>query len=88
MEEYRAEDLEGELGLGREGLIHLALLLGSDYTEGVAGGCFRSFCCYLGWGGGACLANVSFAASRGCSIAALSVIPSPSPPHSPKLCGT
>ena len=37
MEEYRASDFEAELGLTREKLIHLALLLGSDYTEGVPG---------------------------------------------------
>lgn len=37
MEEYNANDFETELGLNREKLIHLALLLGSDYTEGVAG---------------------------------------------------
>lgn len=37
VEEYRTEDVERELGLDRDGLIRLALLLGSDYTEGVAG---------------------------------------------------
>ena len=30
-------DIEAELGLTRDSLIRLALLLGSDYTEGVAG---------------------------------------------------
>ena len=37
MEEYRTEDVERELGLDQDGLIRLALLLGSDYTEGVGG---------------------------------------------------
>ncbi len=37
VEEYRTEDVERELGLDQDGLIALALLLGSDYTEGVAG---------------------------------------------------
>lgn len=37
VEEYRAEDVTRELGLGREELIQLALLLGSDYTEGISG---------------------------------------------------
>lgn len=31
-------DVERELGLTREGLVTLALLLGSDYTEGCQGG--------------------------------------------------
>ena len=31
------DDIESELGVDRTKLIHLALLLGSDYTEGVAG---------------------------------------------------
>ena len=31
-------DVERELGLGRERLVELALLLGSDYTEVGAGG--------------------------------------------------
>ena len=31
------DDIQRELGLDRDGLIHMALLLGSDYTEGVAG---------------------------------------------------
>jgi len=30
-----AQDIEKELGLTREKLIRMALLLGSDYTEGV-----------------------------------------------------
>eukprot|EP00798_Chlamydomonas_sp_ICE-L_P030424 gene30424-35430_t len=34
VEEYRASDIARELGLDRERLISLALLLGSDYTEG------------------------------------------------------
>ncbi|KAL2270183.1 hypothetical protein VTJ83DRAFT_2367 [Remersonia thermophila] len=34
---YLAEDLEAELSLSREQLIALAQLLGSDYTEGLAG---------------------------------------------------
>lgn len=29
------QDIEKELGLSREKLIRMALLLGSDYTEGV-----------------------------------------------------
>jgi DNA excision repair protein ERCC-5 len=29
------QDIESELGLTREQLIRMALLLGSDYTEGV-----------------------------------------------------
>lgn len=37
VEEYRSSDIDSELGLDREKLIYLALLLGSDYTEGVAG---------------------------------------------------
>ena len=37
MEEYHTSDVERELGMDRLGLICLALLLGSDYTEGVAG---------------------------------------------------
>ena len=37
MEEYHTSDVELELGMDRLGLICLALLLGSDYTEGVAG---------------------------------------------------
>jgi hypothetical protein len=37
VEEYRTRDVESELGLGRRELVALALLLGSDYTEGVAG---------------------------------------------------
>lgn len=34
---YYAEDIEHKVGLGREKLIELAMLLGSDYTEGVKG---------------------------------------------------
>ena len=37
VEEYRTDDVERELGLSREGLISLALLLGSDYTPGITG---------------------------------------------------
>ena len=37
VEEYRVQDVESELGMSRDKLIQLALLLGSDYTEGVAG---------------------------------------------------
>ena len=37
VEEYHTKDVERELGMDRLGLICLALLLGSDYTEGVAG---------------------------------------------------
>jgi hypothetical protein len=32
------QDVERELGLDREALVRLALLLGSDYTEGCQGG--------------------------------------------------
>lgn len=34
---YIAEDIENKVGLSREKLIELALLLGSDYTEGIKG---------------------------------------------------
>ncbi|CAJ2669787.1 DNA repair protein UVH3 isoform X4 [Trifolium pratense] len=37
VEAYLLEDIEKELGLTREKLIRMALLLGSDYTEGVSG---------------------------------------------------
>ncbi|XP_057437283.1 DNA repair protein UVH3 isoform X2 [Lotus japonicus] len=37
VETYFMEDIEKELGLTREKVIHMALLLGSDYTEGVSG---------------------------------------------------
>jgi 5'-3' exonuclease len=37
VEEYRMDDVARELGMSREQLVALALLLGSDYTEGVAG---------------------------------------------------
>ncbi|KAJ4960439.1 hypothetical protein NE237_020349 [Protea cynaroides] len=37
VETYFMKDIENELGLNREKLIHMALLLGSDYTEGISG---------------------------------------------------
>lgn len=37
VETYFVKDIESELGLNREKLIRMALLLGSDYTEGVSG---------------------------------------------------
>eukprot|EP00890_Picochlorum_soloecismus_P003628 jgi/Picsp_1/4266/NSC_01775-R1_protein len=37
VEEYRTEEIENELGLSRDKLIMLALLLGSDYTPGISG---------------------------------------------------
>ncbi|KAJ7552401.1 hypothetical protein O6H91_06G054200 [Diphasiastrum complanatum] len=37
VETYYMKDVEAELGINREKLIHMALLLGSDYTEGVSG---------------------------------------------------
>ncbi|KAK4393025.1 DNA repair protein UVH3 [Sesamum angolense] len=37
VETYLMKDIENELGLDRERLIHMALLLGSDYTEGISG---------------------------------------------------
>ncbi|XP_020092237.1 DNA repair protein UVH3 isoform X2 [Ananas comosus] len=37
VETYFMKDIESELGLTREKLIRMALLLGSDYTEGVSG---------------------------------------------------
>ncbi|KAH0969332.1 hypothetical protein GBA52_028787 [Prunus armeniaca] len=37
VETYFMKDVEKELGLSREKLIRMALLLGSDYTEGVSG---------------------------------------------------
>lgn len=37
VETYFMKDIETELGLNREKLIRMALLLGSDYTEGVSG---------------------------------------------------
>ncbi|KAK9861414.1 hypothetical protein WJX84_011927 [Apatococcus fuscideae] len=37
VEEYRTADVERELGMDRQQLIQLGLLLGSDYSEGVAG---------------------------------------------------
>ena len=35
VEEYRMKELENQLGLTKSHLILLALLLGSDYAEGV-----------------------------------------------------
>eukprot|EP00501_MAST-03F_sp_TOSAG23-6_P000025 GSMAST32.ASY1.ANO1.26.1 assembled CDS len=37
VEEYKMSDIEKGLGLSRKDLIHIALLLGSDYTDGVKG---------------------------------------------------
>ncbi|KAA8548070.1 hypothetical protein F0562_004669 [Nyssa sinensis] len=37
VETYFMKDIENELGLTREKIIRMALLLGSDYTEGVSG---------------------------------------------------
>ncbi|KAF2316157.1 hypothetical protein GH714_041496 [Hevea brasiliensis] len=37
VETYYMKDIEKELGLTREKLIRMALLLGSDYTEGISG---------------------------------------------------
>ncbi|KAJ6691196.1 DNA REPAIR PROTEIN COMPLEMENTING XP-G CELLS [Salix koriyanagi] len=37
VETYLMKDIENQLGLSREKLIRMALLLGSDYTEGVSG---------------------------------------------------
>lgn len=37
VETYFMKDIESELGLNRETLIHMAMLLGSDYTVGVSG---------------------------------------------------
>uniref|UniRef100_A0A9I9CXP7 DNA repair protein UVH3 n=1 Tax=Cucumis melo TaxID=3656 RepID=A0A9I9CXP7_CUCME len=37
VETYFMKDIENELGLNRDKLIRMALLLGSDYTEGVSG---------------------------------------------------
>ena len=37
MEEYRVSDMESELQLSQEAMVRMALLLGSDYTEGVPG---------------------------------------------------
>ena len=37
MEEYFAKDVASELGLSQTKLIRLAMLLGSDYTEGING---------------------------------------------------
>lgn len=37
VETYLMKDVEEELGLNREKLVRMALLLGSDYTEGISG---------------------------------------------------
>lgn len=37
VEEFRTDDIMRELGLDQMALIRLGMLLGSDYTEGVAG---------------------------------------------------
>ncbi|KAL3624214.1 hypothetical protein CASFOL_033030 [Castilleja foliolosa] len=37
VETYFMKDIESELGLDREKLVQMALLLGSDYTEGISG---------------------------------------------------
>jgi DNA excision repair protein ERCC-5 len=37
VERYRAEDIQQQLGLDKHKLQHLAMLLGSDYTDGVKG---------------------------------------------------
>nr|BAK08020.1 predicted protein [Hordeum vulgare subsp. vulgare] len=37
VETYLMKDIESELGLTREQLIRMAMLLGSDYTEGISG---------------------------------------------------
>lgn len=37
VEAYMADDVQRELGLARQDLVAMALLLGSDYTEGVRG---------------------------------------------------
>ena len=37
VEEYRAKDAKTEMNLSQSGLVALAMLLGSDYTEGVKG---------------------------------------------------
>lgn len=37
VETYLMKDIEEELGLNREKLVRMALLLGSDYTEGISG---------------------------------------------------
>jgi len=36
-ERYRSDEIQNKLGIDRRKLIHMALLLGSDYTEGVKG---------------------------------------------------
>lgn len=35
VETYRMDDVASELGLSREKLVNIALLLGSDYTQGI-----------------------------------------------------
>jgi 5'-3' exonuclease len=40
------QDIEKELGLNREKLIRMALLLGSDYTEGVRCGKYLPYCLF------------------------------------------
>ena len=37
MEAYFAKEAEKELGLGKNEMVALAMLLGSDYTDGVKG---------------------------------------------------
>ncbi|GMH40145.1 hypothetical protein BSKO_08049 [Bryopsis sp. KO-2023] len=37
VEEYNMQDIESELGLDQQRLIQMAMLLGSDYTEGISG---------------------------------------------------
>ncbi|RID59977.1 hypothetical protein BRARA_F03166 [Brassica rapa] len=37
VETYFMKDIEKELGLGRDKIIRMAMLLGSDYTEGISG---------------------------------------------------
>lgn len=37
VEEYRMQDVEAEMALDQQGLVRMALLLGSDYTEGIKG---------------------------------------------------
>ncbi|KAL2645532.1 hypothetical protein R1flu_013119 [Riccia fluitans] len=37
VETYYMKDLESEMGMNREKLVRMALLLGSDYTEGISG---------------------------------------------------
>ena len=37
VEEFCMQDVEAEMGIDQQALIRLALLLGSDYTEGIKG---------------------------------------------------